>query len=119
MKKLLIIFGILLMAIPSSAQKKNAKVEFEVAGVCGMCKQRIEKASLETKGVKSANWSVETHKLTLIIDERKTSTTQIKKNIAAVGHSTREIETTEKAYDALDECCKYNDEEVVKNHKKE
>ena len=118
MKKLIILFGILLMAVPSSAQKKNAKVEFEVAGVCEMCKQRIEKAALETKGVKSANWSIATHKLTLIIDERKTDPTKIKKNIAAVGHSTREIETTEVAYDKLDECCKYNDEKVVKDHEK-
>jgi len=119
MKKLIIVFGILLISIPSSGQKRSAKIEFEVAGVCEMCKQRIEKAALETKGVKSANWSVETHKLILIIDERKTNPIEIKKNIAAVGHSSREVETTEDIYDKLDECCKYNDEKVIENHKKE
>ncbi|MBV1887763.1 MAG: cation transporter [Urechidicola sp.] len=117
MKKLILLSAIILMAIPTSAQKKNAKVQFEVAGICGMCKQRIEKAALNTKGVKSASWSVETHQLILIIDERKTSPLIIKKTLAAVGHSTKEVETTEEAYDKLDSCCKYNDEEVINNHK--
>ena len=48
------------------AQNKNAKVTIEVDGVCMMCKNRIEKACLKTKGVKSAVWNVETHNLSLI-----------------------------------------------------
>lgn len=104
--------------VSSQEKKKSAKVQFEVAGVCVMCKTRIEKAALSTKGVKYANWSVETHQLNLIIDERKTNVKAIQKNIAAVGHSTKEIETTVEAYDNLDPCCKYNDEEVINDHKK-
>lgn len=121
MKKIFLILTLLMMTITVSSQekKKNAKVQFEVAGICGMCKARIEKAALTTKGVKSANWSVETHQLNLIIDERKTDVKTIQKNIAAVGHSTKEVETTVEAYDNLDPCCKYNDEEVIKNHKKD
>ena len=38
----------------SFAQNKNARVSLDVDGVCMMCKNRIEKASLKTKGVKSA-----------------------------------------------------------------
>ena len=53
------------------AQNKNAKATIEVDGVCMMCKNRIEKACLKTKGVKSAIWNVETHNLSLIYDERK------------------------------------------------
>lgn len=118
MKKALLIFGILLITIQVTAQKKSAKVKFEVAGVCGMCKERIEKAALATKGVKYANWSVQTHQLSLIIDERKTTLKKIKENIAAVGHSSKEVEASLEAYNNLDACCKYNDKEVVKNHNK-
>lgn len=117
MKKILLVLGILLMTMSVSAQKKNAKVNFEVDGVCGMCKERIEKAALTTKGVKYANWDVKTHQLSLIIDERKTTVKTIKKQIAAVGHDTEEIECSIDAYNNLDACCKYKDEEVVKNHK--
>lgn len=118
MKKTVLFFGILLLAISATAQNKSAKVEFEVAGVCGMCKERIEKAALTTKGVKYANWSVKTHMLSLIIDERKTSPKTIQENIAAVGHSSKEVEAPIEAYNNLDACCKYNDEEVVKDHEK-
>ena len=71
------------------AQNKNAKAILEVDGVCGMCKERIEKAAIRTKGVKSAIWNVETHELKLIFDERKTNTEVISKNLAAVGHDTK------------------------------
>jgi len=69
----LIKFTVLLLMISSIgyAQNKNAKAAIEVDGVCMMCKNRIEKACLKTKGVKSAVWNVETHNLSLIYDERK------------------------------------------------
>lgn len=116
MRKILLIVGVLLISTSGFAQKKNAKVEFEVDGVCKMCKVRIEKAALKTKGVKSASWDVKTHKLSLVIDERKTDGKTVQKNIAAVGHSTKEIVCSIDAYNNLDDCCKYMDEQVVKDH---
>ena len=59
-------------SVLSFAQNKNAKASFEVDGVCMMCKSRIEKASLNTKGVKSAVWNVKSHELKLIFNEHKT-----------------------------------------------
>lgn len=117
MKKFILIFGLYLIVLSATAQKKSAKIEFEVAGVCVMCKERIEKAALTTKGVKYANWNVQTHMLSLIVDERKTTAKKVKQNIAAVGHSSKDVEAPIEAYNNLDACCKYNDEEVVKNHK--
>lgn len=98
------------------AQNKNAKASMEVDGVCGMCKERIEKAAIRTKGVKSAVWNVDTHELKLIYDERKTDLKTISKNIAAVGHDTKEIKATDEAYETVHPCCKYRDKEVVKDH---
>ena len=116
MKKIGLIIGMFFFTIAMAAQQKNAKAQIEVDGICGMCKQRIEKAALTTKGVKYASWSVETHQLSLIIDERKTTLKTIQENIAAVGHDTKEIESSVEAYNNLDACCKYKDEEVIKNH---
>lgn len=100
----------------SFAQDKNAKATIEVDGVCLMCKTRIEKASIKTKGVKYANWDVKTHELKLIFDERKTNLKLIKVNILAVGHDTKDIKATDEAYNSIDPCCKYRDEKVVKDH---
>lgn len=104
-------FLIFILTTLGYAQDKNKKLNFIVDGNCQMCKLRIEKAALGVKGVKVANWSVPTHELTLIIDERKTNHMQIKTAIAAVGHDSEELKATQDAYDKVYPCCKYRDED--------
>ena len=87
-----------------------------------MCKKRIETAALKTKGVKFAVWSIKTHKLNLIIDERKTDLAQVQQNILKVGHDIilnedKKLEAKLEAYNSVHPCCKYRTEEVVLNHK--
>lgn len=106
----------LLMTSLTFAQNKNARTSIEVDGVCLMCKKRIEKASLNTKGVKSAIWNVETHELKLIFDERKTDIKTITQSIADVGHDSKEIKATDLAYNSVHPCCKYRDEDVLEEH---
>lgn len=115
MKKILILLFVFTSTLAFS-QNKNAKATIEVDGVCGMCKERIEKASIKTKGVKSAVWNVKTHKLKLIYNEAKTDLATIKKNIAAVGHDSKDVKASEEAYATVHGCCKYRDEDVRKAH---
>ncbi|HAT64605.1 MAG TPA: ATPase, partial [Flavobacteriaceae bacterium] len=68
MKKILVIIMLFVGGL-MQAQDKNATATLEVDGVCMMCKMRIEKAALKTKGVKSANWNIETHVLTLFYND--------------------------------------------------
>lgn len=115
----LLVFALLLSTASfSQKKKKNAKVSFNVDGVCMMCKSRIEKAALNCKGVKYAQWNVQTHELKLIVDERKTDVKTIQQNIANVGHDTKAIKASKEAYDGLHTCCKYREEEVQKDHEK-
>lgn len=119
MKKILIIAILFITGFATTtvqAQKKNAKITMEVDGICGMCKKRIEKAALNTKGVKYANWNVESHMLTLIVDERKTNVKTIQQKIADVGHDSKGVVATDEAYNSVHPCCKYRDEEIVKDH---
>lgn len=118
MKKLLML-AILLTGTLTFAQNKSARATIEVDGVCGMCKNRIEKACVKTKGIKSAVWNVDTHELKLIFDERKTNLATIHKSIAAIGHDTKLEKAPQEAYDALHGCCKYRNEEIREDHKKE
>ena len=114
--KQIVLLLMLTIGMTAFAQNKNAKSTIEVDGVCMMCKERIEKASIRTKGVKSAVWNVKTHELKLIYDERKTDLKTIQENIAAVGHDTKIIKATDEAYNKVHPCCKYRDEEVKKDH---
>lgn len=106
----------ILIGISAFAQNKNAKASLEVNGVCLMCKVRIEKASLNTKGVKSAIWDVKSHELKLIFDERKTDLKTIEKNIVAVGHDTKNLKAKDEVYKSIDACCQYRDQAVIDAH---
>ena len=125
MKIIIFIFSLLMISFSTQSQevkkKKNAKVSFEVDGICGMCKKRIETAALKSKGVKYAIWSVKTHQLNLIMDERKTDIAAIQSNILKVGHDVvgfdaQKIEATIEAYNTVHPCCKYRDEEIILDH---
>ena len=117
MKTILLTVTMLFIGTLSYGQNKNMKASIEVDGVCMMCKKRIEKASLKTKGVKYASWNVDTHELKLIFDENKTSLSQIASNVTDVGHDTQSFIASKEAYESLDPCCKYRDEAVVEDHK--
>ena len=124
MKKIAFIFSMFLIGFSVQAQaikevkkNKNAKVAFEVDGICGMCKKRIEIAALKTKGVKFAIWDVKTHQMNVILDERKTSLNTIKQNIANVGHDVKDFIATDEAYASVHPCCKYRDSRIILNHK--
>ncbi len=117
MKKVLLGLGVMLIGITGFTQNKNARATIEVDGVCGMCKERIEKASIQAKGVKSAIWDVQTHELKLIYNEGKTDLATIQQSIADSGHDTQSIKAKDEVYESIDDCCKYRDPEVVDDHK--
>jgi mercuric ion binding protein len=126
MKKIIFIFSIFFIGFSAQAQdiqevkkNKNASVAFEVAGICGMCKKRIEIAALKTKGVKFAIWDVKTHQMNIILDERKTSLKTIKENISNVGHDVKGLKASDKAYESVHPCCKYRDRKIVLDHEGE
>lgn len=116
MKNILIICTILFMGATVFAQDKNARSTVWVDGVCGMCKKRIETASIKTKGVKSAVWNVESKELRLIYNENKTDLATIQQSIADVGHDTKEIKATDAAYGSVHPCCLYRDGAVIDQH---
>jgi len=93
------------------AQKSTVKtetIEFQVSGVCGMCKERIENAAL-IKGVKLAEWNNETGMIKVIFNPQKTNKATIQKAIADAGHDTENVKADDKAYSEIPKCCKYRD----------
>lgn len=89
-------------ADPVSTKKETIKV----AGKCGMCKSRIEKAAM-INGVTKADWNEKTQLLTVTYDAAKVKSMDIQKKVAAAGHDTEKVKATDKDYAALPGCCKY------------
>ena len=126
MQKIIFMLSLFLIGFSAHSQevnkKKNAKIAFEVDGICGMCKKRIETAALKTKGVKFAIWNLQSHQLSVILDERKTDVLTIQRNILKVGHDVvgldnKKVKAADEAYQTVHPCCKYREEEIILDHK--
>jgi len=91
-----------------SQDKKTETVEFEVKGVCDMCKDRIENASL-IKGVKFTEYTVDTQTLKVVYRKDKTTLDKIHASIAKAGHTTSKVKANPDAYNKLPSCCQYAD----------
>ena len=72
-----------------------------------------------------ADWNRETGTLKIVFNEKKISLDAISKSIASIGHDTKLITpdvdsgwitAPDEVYEKLPMCCKYRDEEFMKNH---
>lgn len=111
MKKIIVIalmlFGLSVKAQENVKKSKSCKATIEVKGNCEMCKARIEKSALKTKGVKFAVWNVGTKKLNLVYNAQKVSKSEIVNSILAVGHDTDTLKVSDEVYNSLHQCCRY------------
>jgi len=88
-------------------QDKDIVTEhYKVDGICEQCKKRIEDAAY-SRGVKKAEWNVETHDLAIAYRPSKTSAKTILASIAKAGHDTELVKATDEDYKKLPSCCKY------------
>ena len=101
---LIALFAITVSSVMAQTEKKE---EFKVAGNCGMCKTRIEKAALSVKGVSSAEWDKESKMIKVTYDSQKSDIHKVHIAIAKVGHDTKMHKASNEIYDQLPGCCKY------------
>jgi len=104
--KNLIVICLLILPLALSAQK-NKKTNFEVSGNCEMCKNRIEKAAFNVKGLKAANWDIPSNILSVVYNSEKVNLQEIQTAIAKVGHDTPLEKAPDETYDKLPMCCLY------------
>ena len=111
MKNLIIVIIALLSISAAQSQGKVSKYktsEFLVYGVCDMCKERIEN-SLNVVGVKSANWDKESGIVSVMYHSKKLNEDNLHLLISSAGYRTEKMAADKKAYEALPECCRYDD----------
>jgi copper chaperone CopZ len=117
---LMLIFGVFigwLLAQPAQKSKdKNdlsidiavsKSASFGVSGNCEMCKDRIEKAALSVRGVKSASWDIALKKVHIEFNSFGADPNAIHDAIAKAGHDTELIKAADSVYSLLPECCLY------------
>lgn len=113
MKNLFLGMMLIVMTLSTQAQEKknkNAKHTIKVNGNCELCQRRIQKAAFSVAGVKTATWSIETHKLEVTLNEEKATVADVKKAVAKVGHDAGEVRALDETYEKLHSCCQYERE---------
>jgi hypothetical protein len=103
----------LLLSICSISFAQEKTDSFKVAGECGMCKKKIEKAA-KTAGASYAAWDTKSKQLVVKYSTESTNQTKIQQSIAGVGYDTPDYKATEEAYNKLDGCCQYERQSVAK-----
>lgn len=107
MKSSKIVFALFfLFSLGANAQSFKEET-FKVYGNCSMCKTKIEKAALGTKGVMQARWNSDNELLTITYKPKKVALDNVKKNIAAIGYDTDEFRAPDEVYENLHWCCQY------------
>ncbi|MGG7550732.1 MULTISPECIES: DUF3347 domain-containing protein [Chryseobacterium] len=108
--KILMVITVLLSAVNSFAQIKNAKTEtVKIYGNCEMCKTTIEKAG-NVKNVVTVNWNKDTKIATIDYDSKKTNQDETLKRIALAGYDNEKFLAPDDVYAKLSDCCHYNRE---------
>lgn len=95
-----------------SAQAKPQKgmeqtATLKVSGVCGDCKVRIETAALDVKGVKKAEWDIQSDMLVLV-GSSKMNVQKVADALAKAGHKSELAPADPKGYAKLPGCCQYD-----------
>src|SRR4051812_28857111 len=116
MKFLLLIFSFCLPLSVLKSQTSNKVIDttisFKVFGVCEQCKDRIENG-VKGKGVKAADWNVDTKMLTLTYEPARVTIDKLHNRIVAVGHDTYLKKANNTVYNQLPDCCHYREIESM------
>ena len=99
-----------MMNLPQAPIGNSIVAKFMVAGLCSMCKERIEEAALSVAGVHKAVWNMEKTEIVITYDPDKTDVSAVQKAIAASGHDNDGFKADDDVYSRLPECCLYRKE---------
>lgn len=93
------------------AQNKTTVTKtFWVAGICGLCEEVIEK-TMDTKGVISADYNLESNQLTVTFNTKKTSEDHLHDLLNDAGYDTEKKTCTTEQYSRVHSCCQYREQE--------
>jgi len=90
-----------------TAEGESIETTLFVAGNCGMCQARIEKAANDLDGVTEASWDKENKELSVLLNTSQTSLEELSATVAKAGHDTKTAKAEKGVYEKLPGCCQY------------
>ena len=90
----------------TAAMAQESKITIKTTARCGECKENIEKALLQEKGVRFAELDVKTAVAVVVYNSKKTTPETLRKAISDVGYDADELAANPEAVERLKPCCK-------------
>lgn len=109
-------FILILFLSNATAIAQKDTVFIWVDGLCGMCKNRIEKEAIKVEGVGAANYNVYNNILSVIPSSVAFNKDKLQLAIAGIGHDTEKYKADSLVYFSLHECCYYRDPQLRADH---
>jgi mercuric ion binding protein len=101
------VFGLLLWTLsPTFAADNTKEAKIKTSAICNMCKLRIERNVVLSKGVKEAVLDVKSKILTVQFYPGKTNVKEIRETVSKIGYDADEVVAVQKAHDKLPKCCR-------------
>jgi periplasmic mercuric ion binding protein len=102
---------VFLISTATYSQNRNTdEVKIKTSAQCPMCKESIEKMLTFERGVRHALLDMETKKVTVRYNTRRTDPDKLRKAITKLGYDADNLPGDEKAYSDLPGCCKKPDD---------
>jgi copper chaperone CopZ len=109
MNKQFLVFAFLMLPgflLAKEEKQKTETITIQTSAICDGCKERIESALKEIKGVKSATLNLTDKKVTVVYQPTKVSADQIRTAISMSGYDAGDLKANPESYDKLPMCCK-------------
>jgi mercuric ion binding protein len=110
MKTIFLLLALCFSVTAFGQKQKPVTTTFTVMGVCEMCTKRIENA-VDVKGVRSAEYNLSEHLLTITYSPDKIAIEKIHFLINEVGHDTSLSKASDEKYAKIHGCCNYREHE--------
>lgn len=104
MMKTIILSFLLLFCAPLFGQKTTI-IQIQTSAQCGDCKERIETALNQTKGVVYAELNIETKVVEIKYNVKKTDVAKLQKVVTSIGYDADDQKADLTAQKALPLCC--------------
>lgn len=101
-----IVVALILICAYQLKGQDASKVEIQTSAICEMCQYAIEKEMAFEKGVKSAILDLDTKKLTVFYNPKRTDPGKIRTRVTLTGYHADSLKRDPEAYANLPACCK-------------
>ena len=101
-----LIISVLLMITAQVSKAQQSEIIIQTTAQCNDCKETIEKALMQEKGVRFAELDIKSKKVKVVYNSKKTTPEQLRTAISMVGYDADSVEADPKAVERLKPCCR-------------